>query len=131
MNTLFLSCLIGGIIFALVNVIMGDWLNVAINGALNFLSADGYHVIQPTVIVGGITIFGGTGLLLEHYTHLDPGSVVILAVVSAILISLLLYFFYIRPMERSENSIGYSVRELTGSIGEVIVPIPEEKILTG
>ena len=33
-------------------------------------------------------------------------------------------FLYIRPMERSENSSGYSMNELTGLIGEVLVPIP-------
>ena len=32
--------------------------------------------------------------------------------------------FYIRPMERSENSSGYSMQQLTGLIAEVLVPIP-------
>lgn len=126
MEALFLSCLIGGVLFTIVSVLFGDWLSLAFDGALDFLSFEGHRVFQPAVLAGGITIFGGAGLLLQRYTSFGAGLIIVLAVLGAVLLSLCMYFFYFRPMERSEMSTGYSIRELTGLIGEVSVPIPAQ-----
>ncbi|TYP72691.1 NfeD family protein [Paenibacillus methanolicus] len=124
MEALFWSCLAGGILFALVSVILGDWLSLALDGALDFLSLDGHKVFQPTAIVGGITVFGGAGLLLHRYAGTGPASTVTIAILIAIVSAAGLYFLYIRPMERSENSVGYSIRDLAGTLAEVLVPVP-------
>ncbi|MFB9330594.1 protease [Paenibacillus aurantiacus] len=124
MEALFWSCLAGGVLFALVSVILGDWLSLALDGALDFLSMDGHKVFQPTAIVSGITVFGGAGLLLHRYTGTSPTSTVILAILIAIVAAVGMYFLYIRPMERSESSVGYSIRDLNGRLAEVLVPVP-------
>ncbi|PWW04722.1 hypothetical protein DFQ01_1063 [Paenibacillus cellulosilyticus] len=125
METLFLSCLIGGILFAIVSVLLGDWLSASLDGALDFLSVEGYSLFRPTVIACWVTVFGGAGLLLNKYTEMGNIIVLILTFLIATAFAVLLYFAYIRPMEQSENSVGFSIQELAGQIGEVIVPIPD------
>lgn|GEM_PF-635905 len=126
METLFLSCLVGGIVFAIVSVLFGDLLSSALGGALDFLSLDGYHVFNPTLIFSWITVFGGSGILLHRYTDAGNFAVVMLSILIATLLAWCIYFLYVRPMARSEHSIAYSIQELTGAIAEVLVPIPEQ-----
>jgi membrane protein implicated in regulation of membrane protease activity len=121
---LFWGCLAGGVLFAIVTVVFGDLISHAIDGILDFLSVDALRKLRPMVIVSGITVFGGAGLLLLHYTPLWGVLVVLLALLSAVVIGIAVYLFYVRPMENSENSTAFSIRELSGRIGEVIVPIP-------
>lgn len=124
MLDLYWTCLIGGALFAVVTVIFGDVIGGALDGLFDALSFDG--VFHPLTIVGGITMFGGAGLMLEKYTSLHRIHVLILALAIAVFLSVLLYFFYVRPMARAENSSGYSMGELVGTIGEVTVAIPQE-----
>jgi len=124
METLFLACLIGGVLFTIVSVVFGDWLSVALDGMLDFLSLDGYQWLQPTAVVGAITMFGGAGLLLHRYSPLAGVVLVVVALLIGIVAGIGVYFLYIRPMERSENSTGYSIKDLSGTMAEVLVPIP-------
>ncbi|QGG56802.1 NfeD family protein [Paenibacillus sp. B01] len=124
METLYLSCLAFGVLFALVSVVLGDLLGSALDGALDFLSADAGGIFQPAALAGGITAFGGAGLMLEKYTELGAGATASLSVLLAIAGSVAMFFLYVKPMRNSEASSGYSVRELGGMIGEVITPIP-------
>ncbi|MFD0587949.1 protease [Paenibacillus sp. GCM10027627] len=125
MDTLFMACLIGGILYAVVSVIFGDWLSQALDGVLDFLSIDGPAFLQPMTLVGGITVFGGAGLLMSKYSGLSGALVLLFAFLIAVVASIAVFFLYVKPMENSENSIAFSIRSLEGSLGEVIVPIPE------
>ncbi|PYI53475.1 NfeD family protein [Paenibacillus flagellatus] len=124
MEQLFWSCLAGGVLFAVVTVIFGDLVSHAVDGMLDFLSVDGHRKLKPMVIVSGITAFGGAGLLLLHYTPLGGAPAVVVSLVAAVVVAYVVYVAYVRPMDDSENSTAFSIRELTGRIGEVLVPIP-------
>ncbi len=124
MVDLYCGCLAGGIIFALISFIFGDMLGDMFDGIFDAISVDGVDFIHPMVIVGGITVFGGSGILLSQYTPLVPGLVALFSLLSALIMSVLVYFAYVRPMKNSENSIGYSVQDLVGKIGEVVIPVP-------
>lgn len=126
MEGLFWGCLIGGVIFAVVSVILGDVISNALDGALDFLSLDGYPWIEPMTIVGAITAFGGAGLLLTEYAGLGAGATVILALLIAFLLGAGVFFLYVKPMKNSENSTAYSVNDFAGALAEVITPIPEK-----
>ncbi|ASS76055.1 protease [Tumebacillus algifaecis] len=115
MLELYYGCLIGGVLFAVCVVIFGDLFHI-----------HGPDFLDPTVIVGWVTAFGGSGVLLSTYTSLDTGTIVMMAAMVGIVLSFLLYFFYVKPMKKSENSTGFSVRDLEGKIGEVSVAIPEQ-----
>ncbi|MFD2171062.1 protease [Tumebacillus lipolyticus] len=115
MLELFYGCLIGGILFAVITLIFGHLFHIA-----------GPEAFDPVIIVGWITSFGGTGVLLTTYTSLATWTVVFLAVTVALFLSIMLFFFYVKPMKRSENSTAFSLQDLTGRIGEVSVSIPAE-----
>ncbi|GAA3408032.1 NfeD family protein [Paenibacillus hodogayensis] len=124
MEQLFWACLAGGVMFAVVTVIFGDLISNAVDGVLDFLSVDQLRKIRPMVVVSAITAFGGAGLLLLHYTQLPAALDVALGAAAGIAVGALVYVVYVRPMENSENSTGFSIRELAGRIGEVLVPVP-------
>ena len=125
MDQLFWACLAGGALFAVVTVIFGDLVSNVFDGMLDFLSIDGFRkLLRPMVIVSGITVFGGAGLLLLHYSPLGGFLAFLSATLAAVAAGALVYIAYVRPMENSENSIAFSIRELSGRIGEVLVPIP-------
>jgi membrane-bound ClpP family serine protease len=119
-----MACLIGGIIYAIVSVVFGDWLGMLLDGALDFLSVDGNSWLSPTSIVGGITVFGGAGILLERYSGFGLTAVLLLSLLIAILAGAGVFFLYVRPMENSESSIAFSLHSLSGMLAEVLVPIP-------
>ncbi|MDU4696724.1 MAG: protease [Paenibacillus sp.] len=123
MEALFWGCFVGGALFAVISALLGDLLGSWLDGVFDFLSAD---FLKPIITASAITAFGGAGILLDRYTGLGKGGVLILAIVAAVLLSAVVYFAYVRPMENSENSTGFSEAELPGKVGEVTVPIPAQ-----
>lgn len=117
-------CLSGGVLFALVSIIFGDVLGDIFDGVFDALSFDHVDFLHPMVLVGGVTIFGGSGVMLSRYTAMEPVPVALLSLMIAIALSILVYFAYVKPMKNSENSTGFSMKDLVGKIGEVSVPIP-------
>jgi len=125
MEALFWACLIGGIVYSVVTIVFGDILGDALDGLLDFLP-DGLDWLHPMTVVGGITVFGGAGLMLGHYTDLAVWGVVAFALLAAVVIGAGVYFFYVRPMRATESSTGYSMVEMPGKLAEVLVPIPAD-----
>lgn len=125
MLELYWGCLIVGALYVLVSVIFGDIIGGALDGLLDFLSSDGASMFNPMTIVGGVTIFGGSGIMLNHYTSLEQSYIFLLSLLIALFMSILIYFFYVRPMSRAENSTGYSMSELVGNVGEIVISIPQ------
>jgi membrane protein implicated in regulation of membrane protease activity len=99
---------------------MGD----AFDGTWSALSIDHLDFLSPMTLVGGITAFGGAGIMLDRLTSLDALIVAVFAMMIATLLSVCVFFAYVRPMKNAENSSGYAMSELTGKIGTVTVPIP-------
>lgn len=62
--------------------------------------------------------------MFNQHTNLDPLKIAVLSLMISIILSILLYFAYVKPMKNSENSTGFSLKDLVGKIGEVSVPIP-------
>ncbi|MDD3268414.1 MAG: protease [Syntrophomonadaceae bacterium] len=124
MQSIYWGCLFGGALFALVTIIFGDVLGDVLGGLLDFLSFDHLDFLSPMVLVGGITVFGGAGIMLERLTSLDVVPVALFSLLIALVLSALVYFVYVKPMKNAENSSGYSMSELVGKIATVIVPVP-------
>jgi membrane-bound ClpP family serine protease len=120
----FWGCLIGGAIFSIFQLLAGDLFHHGIDGAGHEVAGHHLDWLHPTTIVGGITAFGGAGVILLRYTDLEAWPAVVMAVAIATVISAALHFLYVRPMRNSENSIGFSMNEYVGMIGEVTIPIP-------
>ncbi|MEG6512278.1 NfeD family protein [Desulforamulus ruminis] len=125
MLTFYWICLMGGVLFAVITIVFGDILGDLLDGFFEVLSMDGLDLFQPVVLVGGITVLGGTGIMLDQSTNLEAFPILLLSLMASAVISLLVYFSYVRPMKNSENSTGFSMQDLVGKIGEVTIPIPE------
>ncbi|OWR29379.1 protease [Saccharibacillus sp. O23] len=123
METIYLGCLVGGVLFTLISVLFGDWIGDALGGAFDAVS---FEFLQPIVLAGMVTVFGGAGILIERYAGLPPAWSLAASVLCALASGLLLYFGYVKPIRGSENSVGYSMKDLTGRIGEVTVPVPQK-----
>lgn len=117
-------CLISGVLFAVVTIVFGDILGDIFGGFFDALSVDHLDFLQPMVLVGGITVFGGSGIMLSQYTPLEPFPTAIVSLMTSIAVSFLVFFSYVKPMKNSENSTGFSIKDLVGKIGEVTIPIP-------
>lgn len=124
MLSIYTGCLIGGLIFAFITVIFGDILGDLFGGIFDALSPGHLDFLNPIVLVGGITAFGGAGLMLSHYTHMAARQGAVLAILIALLLSIAVFFIYVKPMKNAENSTSYSMHDLVGKIGLVTVPIP-------
>nr|WP_313779778.1 hypothetical protein [Paenibacillus larvae] len=59
-----------GMLLALLTLLFGEVLGHLLSG-LDSLFSHSLPFLQPVILIGGITILGGTGLLLERYTSLD------------------------------------------------------------
>ncbi|GGF74358.1 hypothetical protein GCM10010912_19510 [Paenibacillus albidus] len=123
METLYLGCLALGVIFAVVSVLVGDVIGHALGGIFDGLSFD---FLNPAVLAGAVTVFGGAGILLSRYSSLEPGPVAALSLLTAAFMSVLLYLGFVKPMDKSQVSNGFSMLDLPGSIGEITVPVPAQ-----
>lgn len=121
MQTLYLGCLALGVIFAVVSVLVGDMIGSALGGIFDLISFD---FLNPAVLAGGVTVFGGAGILLTRYSNLETGAVVALSLLTAAFLGVLMYLGFVKPMNKSEVSNGFSMNDLPGKIGEIMVPIP-------
>ncbi|GLX68364.1 hypothetical protein MU1_27090 [Paenibacillus glycanilyticus] len=124
MEAIFWGCFVGGALYAIISALLGDLIGHALGGILDFLSLDGHPWLNPTTLVGGLTAFGGSGLLLVHYTALSLAIVFLLAVCCGVVVGGGGYFLYVKPMSESENSVAFSEKDLSGRIAEVITAIP-------
>ncbi len=126
MQEVYWGCLYGGIIFAIVTIVFGDILGDVFGGFLDSLSFDHLDFFNPMVIVGGITAFGGAGIMLGRLSSLETLAIVIISLLIAVSLSIFVYFIYVQPMKNAETSTGYSMSDLVGKIGTVTVPVPEK-----
>lgn len=121
---LFWICFIVGILLALVIVIFGEVLDGLLDGMFEFLSIEGPGFVHPVTLVGGLTTFGGVGILLHQWGVTNTVLLVVLALLIAAAISTLVYFVYVKPMRAAENSLAFSSKELPGKLGVVTISIP-------
>ncbi len=115
--------------FSLLTFLLSDMLHF--HHGLGHVGVDAGHeglqlgeIFHPVVLVGGVTVFGAAGIVLERTADYEPFPEAILAMLIAMVVSISLYFLYVKPMRNRENSVGYSMRELPGKIGAVSTTIP-------
>lgn len=125
MLEIYWGCLIGGLAFGLISVLFGDFLGDAFDGLFDAISIDGFDMLHPMTLVGGITLFGALGLMLTKYSSVEVLPVGLISGAAAIAFSILVFFVYVKPMKNTESSIGFSIKELVGRTAEVTIPIPE------
>ena len=119
MLTVYWLCLGGGLLFALLTVLLGD----VIDGALDGIDLPD-DLLDPLSFVGGLSVFGGAGVLLSEFAALGPVATAVLAAGFGFVLAVAMHFGVVRPMKRAEASTGFSHREYAGKLGEVSVSVP-------
>jgi membrane-bound ClpP family serine protease len=123
MESIYWGCLIGGAIFAVVSLVLGDLIDGLLDGAFEM---PGLDFFKPVVLAGSITTFGGAGIMLTRYSSISAISALVLSLLIGIAAAMLVFFAYIKPMRNSDVSIAFSMKELSGKIGEITIPVPEK-----
>ena len=115
MLTLYWLCLGGGLLFALLTILLGDVLD-----GLDL--PDG--LLDPLSAVGGLSVFGGAGVLLSEFAPLGTAATAVLAAGAGFVLAVAMHFGVVKPMKGAESSTGFSHREYAGKMGEVSVSVP-------
>ena len=110
-------CLAVGLVYALVTLLWGDALS-------DMLGEIHLPLLQPVLLVSGLTAFGGIGFLLTKLTAMSAWAVFVSSLFAGGVLAVGAYFLWIRPMDQAEASVGYSMSQLQGKIGEVGTSIP-------
>jgi len=126
METLFWVCFLVGILYTLIVVIFGDALAGAIDASTEWLNISHLPILQPTTLMGGLTVFGGAGIVMSRLSAWSALTIICLALLAAVIGTILIYYVYIKPMADAEVSLSYSIVELIGKQAEVSIPIPAE-----
>lgn len=116
MTTIYWYCLVGGFAVTLVLLVVGEVLEAALD------VLDG--VLDPLSGVAGLTLFGGAGVLLDSFAGFADLPEAALAALVGLVGAVALHVVYVKPMKRSENSTGFSVREYAGKTGELTTGVP-------
>ncbi|MEO0558757.1 MAG: NfeD family protein [Bacteroidota bacterium] len=122
MMTIYWFCLGGGFALTLLMLVVGEALEAALD-ALD--SLDFGDAFDPLSGIAGVTVFGAAGIALDSYAGLETTPEVAISILIGLVAAVVLHFVYVKPMKKSENSTGFSVREYVGKTGELTTGIPE------
>ncbi|WP_201317764.1 NfeD family protein [Paenibacillus sp. EPM92] len=120
MFELYVICFVTGIVLIFLSLIFGDMVDGIFSKALDALDSS---VFNSTVLLAGVTTFGGVGILLTKYSAM-AGGVLACSVLFAVASCTLVYFLYVKPAQNAENSVAFSLHQLSGKLCEVITTIP-------
>lgn len=81
--------------------------------------------IKPITVISFITVFGGVGIIGTHYKLLALITFIV-AIVSAFLVSFILYRFIVVPLYKAQNTSAVSQDKLIGVKAKVISPVMED-----
>jgi len=124
MIELFWGCLIAGLLFAVISLVAGGFFGHGVGGLDHAFHFHGVDFLNPTTIFAAVMAFGGAGVLLVRYTSLSDTMTVAIAIAAALGLSSVVHVLYVRPMRRSESSLGFAEADLIGMTGRVTIPIP-------
>ncbi|USG66770.1 serine protease [Brevibacillus ruminantium] len=118
-DIIYLVCMITGLVYTLFTLFFGDSVS-------EWMAQTELPVFQPLLLISGLTAFGASGYLFTRFTSFSPWTVFAFAVIVGFVLAVTAYFTWIKPMENAENSIGYTMQQLSGMVGEVLTTVPAE-----
>lgn len=124
METLFWICFLFGIIYTLVVTVFGDVLSGALDASTEWLNMSQLPILQPATLVGGLTVFGGAGIIMSRFSSWSSLTIILIALLASVIGIVFIYYVYVKPMADAEMSLSYSIVELIGKQAQVSVPIP-------
>ncbi|MFC4075350.1 NfeD family protein [Salinithrix halophila] len=119
-TTIYWACFFIGLGLTGIIWLFGDLLDGVLDGLMEL----GAPLVTPLTLVGALTAFGASGIVLGQTTPLEGLLLTGSALFTALAVFFTLYLFFVKPMENAESSIGFRLSDLTGRKGEVITTIP-------
>jgi len=80
--------------------------------------------LKPITIVSFLTVFGGIGMIGSGY-RINMLLLFIIAVISGLIVSFILYKFIVVPLYKAQNTSAFSRKSIIGIKAKVISPIYE------
>ncbi|WP_280769590.1 hypothetical protein [Salipaludibacillus daqingensis] len=119
-ESIYLFLLIAGVILTILYIFVGELLE-------GLMDISGDAILNPITIIGYITLIGGLGYVLEAVAFfLGSGMILLINLVVSAIVIVLVNYFIIIPVKRSEKNTSYSINELKGTVGEVFTTIPAD-----
>lgn len=119
-ESVYLFLLITGVILTILYLFVGEVLE-------GLMDMSGDSVFNPITLIGYMTLVGGLGYILEAVVFfMSSGTLLAMNLVASAVIIILVTYFIIIPVKRSEKNTSYSIHSLKGAVGEVYTTIPED-----
>ncbi|NEU32036.1 hypothetical protein GN156_14830 [bacterium LRH843] len=83
-------------------------------------------IFNPIVALSFKAVFSASGYILETVTSLPSISIIIISLVIALVIVSVIHFFILLPLSKAEQSMTFSINDLKGKTGNVIMTIPKD-----
>jgi membrane protein implicated in regulation of membrane protease activity len=88
----------------------------------------GLSPLSPITIATFITTFGGVGLITSNLTSLSPVVGLLIATLSGLVLSAIMFLLYARMLVAIQGSSEVQSGEIVGLTGQVIAPIPKDNV---
>ncbi|MBN1955348.1 MAG: hypothetical protein JW900_09895 [Anaerolineae bacterium] len=88
----------------------------------------GLSPLSPITLATFVTVFGGSGVLLNNFTAVSPLLSLLISTVNGLAVAGVMFLLYARLLAGLQASSEVEVGELVGKVGEVIAPIPAGKV---
>jgi membrane protein implicated in regulation of membrane protease activity len=132
-------CLLVGLVFTLVSVVIGHFLgghdgHVAGSGGHAEAGADssdmpGMSIFSPTILASFVTAFGAFGLIFSQFSATSKTVVSApLSMFGALIVATMLYKFFGVIFRHTQGSSESHVDQLAGTEASVISPIPKDGV---
>ncbi|SDO38034.1 hypothetical protein [Alkalicoccus daliensis] len=118
-TAMYLFILVSGVFLTFLYIFVGELLE-----GLFDIAGDG--IVNPITIIGFITLFGGLGYIGEVLGLVSSGLLIIVNLLLSAVIIVLVNFYIILPLKRTEKSMSSSIQDLKGRVGEVYTSIPAD-----
>lgn len=119
-ESIYLFLLIAGVVLTILYIFVGELLE-------GLMDVGGDAILNPITLIGYITLVGGLGYVLETVGFfLGSGMILLINLVTSAIVIVLVNYFIIIPVKRSEKNMSYSINDLKGTVGEVFTTIPAD-----
>ncbi|MDK2971145.1 MAG: hypothetical protein PWP23_900 [Candidatus Sumerlaeota bacterium] len=118
-DTIFWACLFVGTALGIISVVVGDIIDFA------FDTGD-FGPFSGPVIASFLVLFGGGGLIAESLLGTGPAASVVVATLTGLVGSTVVYFAFAKLILTQEGGTVYDPKNWVGHEAEVIIEVPEE-----
>lgn len=120
LSTVFLYVFIATLVILFINLFLGGLFDSALG-----LDNDVFNLTTSLCFTG---VASALGYLLLSFTPLSTFTVITLAILLSLGLTILLNVFVFIPLSKMESSTAFKIEDMQGEVGEVTLRIPEDSV---